>query len=267
MNVTNRATRPQACDPGSAGVQARHASMNHSVVTQTVILAAGNGSRLGSRVSGVPKPLVLVAGRPLIAHALAHAAASGCTEAVVVTGHESDRVRAAVEALGGPLRVRFAHNPDTSVPNGVSLLAAAPLAAPRFFLQMVDHLFAAETLPTLVASPLAPDEEGRVLVDRAPRDLDLEDATKVRLAGGRVSAIGKGISPWDAIDAGCFVLTSAIFDALRQVQSDRDRTVSSGMRQLVARGTLGAADVDGLRWVDVDTPADHAIAERLLRKR
>ena len=129
---------------------------------------------------------------------------------------------------------------------------------------MVDHLFGDIALPKLVASPLNPDETGRVLVDRAPGDIDLRDATKVRLAGGRVQAIGKGIEPWDAVDAGCFVLTSGVFDALRRAPASEPRTVSSGMRQLVSRGSLGAVDVDGTRWVDVDTPADIDLAETLL---
>jgi len=240
--------------------------MNHPV-SQTIILAAGNGSRLGSHASGVPKPLVPVAGRPLIAHALEHAAESGCREAVIVTGYESERVRATVEALASPLQIRFVHNPNTSVPNGVSLLTAAPVAASRFFLQMVDHVFASAALPRLVAAPFGADEVGRVLVDRAPRDIDLDDATRVRLEGARVSAIGKGITPWDAVDAGCFVLSPAVFDALRRVPDDASRTVSSGMRHLVEQGRLGAADLEGLGWVDVDTPADHEVAERLLHGR
>jgi 1L-myo-inositol 1-phosphate cytidylyltransferase len=155
-------------------------------------------------------------------------------------------------------------NPDPSTPNGVSLLAAEPLAAPHFFLQMVDHLFVAPTLRKLVGSPLAGDEAGRVLVDRHPAYLDLDDATKVRVAGRRVIAIGKGISPWDAVDAGCFVLTPAVFQALRDVPAGEMQTVSSGMRRLVARGSLGVADVEGVSWIDVDTPSDHRAAERLL---
>ena len=54
------------------------------MITQTVILAAGVGARLGSAEAGVPKPLLTVGGSPLFAHALGHAAASGCGEAIVV---------------------------------------------------------------------------------------------------------------------------------------------------------------------------------------
>ncbi len=239
----------------------------HAVV-QTVILAAGSGSRLSEARGDVPKPLMAVAGAPLVAHALAHAAAAGCHEAVIVIGYEGARVKAAIEGLRPSLRVRFVENPDFAAPNGVSLLAAEPLAAPTFFLQMVDHLFGDTALSQLVAAPLTAGEAGRVLVDRMPgEDLDLADATKVRLNGSRVTAIGKGIEPWDAIDAGCFVLTRAVFDALRQVSDPASRSVSSGMRHLVAQGQLGSADVAGIEWVDVDTPADRDIAEQLLARR
>jgi choline kinase len=233
-------------------------------VVQTVVLAAGVGTRLGSAEAGVPKPLLTVGGVPLIAHALRHAAASGCDEAVVVIGFEGARVRAAVEAIASPLRIRFVETGDPSAPNGHSLLAAEPVAASRFFLQMVDHMFGAPVLPRLVASRWRDEEAGRVLVDREPDGLDLGDATKVRVDGTRVVAIGKAVVPWDAIDAGCFALTRAVFPALRAVTDGGARTVSSAMRHLVDRSALFAVDMDGVRWVDVDTPRDRAEAERLV---
>lgn len=235
-----------------------------NTITQTVILAAGNGSRLVRGSSGVPKPLLTVGGVPLLAHALAHARASGCVEAIVVIGYEGSRVKAAAESMSSGLEIRFVETPDSSAPNGVSLLAAESVAAPRFFLQMVDHVFGGVALPKLVRSPFESDAGGRVLIDRAPGEIDLHDATKVRLAGERVVAIGKGLQPWDAVDAGCFALTSAVFTALRQAAPSEPRTVSSGMRQLASRGLLGAVDVDGTEWVDVDTPADRELAERLV---
>jgi choline kinase len=209
-----------------------------------------------------------LAGLPLLAHALAHARTSGCREAVIVIGYEGDRVRSAVEAMPHGLSVRFVTNPDYTEPNGVSLLAAARFADDAFYLQMVDHVFLEPTLSRLTAHPLASHEAGRVLVDRHPgTDLDLDDATKVRVHEGRVTAIGKRIEPWDAVDAGCFVLTTAVFDALRHVPDGEPLTVSSGMRQFVREGRLGAVDLEGTEWVDVDTPADRQVAERLLAGR
>lgn len=234
------------------------------MITQTVILAAGIGARLGSAEAGIPKPLLTVCGLPLIAHALRHAADSGCREAIVVIGFEGVRVKAAVEGFGSPLRIQFLETPDAFAPNGHSLLVAESLAAPAFFLQMVDHMFAQPVLPKLAIAPWRDGEAGRVLVDRAPIGLDLDDATKVRVDGERVIAIGKAVDLWDAIDAGCFALTHTVFPALRGVPDGSARTVSSAMRRLVDQRALFAVDVGGVRWVDVDTPRDRADAERLM---
>jgi choline kinase len=231
-------------------------------VTQTVILAAGNGSRL-TTPQGIPKPLMQVGGVPLLGHALSHARASGCNEAVIVVGHEKRRVREAAEAMASGLRLRFVETTDPAAPNGVSLLAAEPVVHELFFLQMVDHLFGDVVLPRLTTRPLAADEAGRVLVDPEPIEISLDDATKVRLAGDRVTAIGKALQEWDAIDAGCFLLRGDIFDALRRAPGGEPRTVSSGMRQLVLQGTLGWAETGAARWTDVDTPADLHAAERI----
>src|ERR1019366_4430221 len=128
----------------TGGQSAKRARMDAADrVTQTVILAAGLGGRLAGSDASVPKPLITVAGLPLIAHALAHAAASGCDDAIIVIGNEGRRVRAAVEALvataamAGRIAVRFVENPDPTTPNGHSLLIAEPCAHDRFFLQMV----------------------------------------------------------------------------------------------------------------------------------
>ena len=236
--------------------------------TQTVILAAGSGSRLSGARGDVPKPLMTIGGVPLIAHALEHARASGCQEAIIVVGYEGARVRAAVESMHSPMRLTFVESPDHAAPNGVSLLAAESAAASRFYLQMVDHLFVLPTMQLLSVRPLAANLIGRVLVDSAPSaDIDLQDATKVQLAGDRVLAIGKGLDEWDAIDAGSFLLTRGIFEALRHVDGSEPMTVSAGMRKLVAEGRLAAADLCGTPWVDVDTPSDRDVAERLVGRR
>jgi choline kinase len=231
--------------------------------SQTVILAAGMGSRLRGAAADAPKPLIEIAGLPLIGHALLHAEASGCREAIVVVGYQGAKVRAATEAIATSLAVRFIETPDPSAPNGYSLAAVEGHTAPRFFLQMVDHVFDQVVLPLLDQDQPECPGAGYLLVDRAPEGLDLNDATRVRLHDRRITAIGKGIEPWDAVDTGCFVLTPTVFEALRQVLPAQPKTVSAAMRRLVEQEQLFAVQMCGVRWADVDTPDDRASAERL----
>ena len=60
---------------------------------QTVILAAGEGTRMRPLTETVPKPMLPVADRPLCAHVADAAVAAGASELVFVVGYEADAVR------------------------------------------------------------------------------------------------------------------------------------------------------------------------------
>lgn len=59
---------------------------------KAMLLAAGRGERLRPLTDRLPKPLVEVAGKPLIAWHLERLAASGCREAVINASHLADRI-------------------------------------------------------------------------------------------------------------------------------------------------------------------------------
>jgi choline kinase len=234
---------------------------------QTVILAAGNGSRLSAARGHLPKPLVPVAGRPLIDYALEQAEAAGVHEAIIVTGKSADQMEAYLAAVSSPVRIRLVHNTRYHDPNGVSLLCAEPYITGPFFLQMADHVFARPVLRFLDRAGAAPEDASRLLVDFHPVNLDEDDATKVRVADGRITAIGKDVYPYDAVDTGCFRLMPRVFTALHEVAKVEPPSVTLGMRWLLARGEFAPVPLSGVRWTDVDTPEDHARASLLFGDR
>ncbi len=60
---------------------------------QTVILAAGQGTRMRPLTDGTPKPMLPVADRPLAAHTADAAVDAGTEQLVFVVGYEADAVR------------------------------------------------------------------------------------------------------------------------------------------------------------------------------
>jgi choline kinase len=232
-------------------------------VRQTVILAAGFGERIGSGGHGTPKPLMEVAGRPLIDYALAQAHAAGCLEAVVIVGNGGYMIEEHLGSRDFQLRTRTVYNPDFQWPNGVSLLSAEAHVNDTFFLQMSDHLFGEAVLGRLADPEAAPGHSLRLLVDRKPLYSDEEDATKVRLEGTMITDIGKELRSWDAVDTGCFLLDRRVFDALRKVRRPEQRSVTAGMLRLSGSGHLAAVQLNDVTWVDVDTMRDRDEAERL----
>ena len=61
-----------------------------------MILAAGFGSRLRPLTDRMPKPLIDVAGKPLIAYSLALLRAAGIREVIINLHHRGEDIRAAL---------------------------------------------------------------------------------------------------------------------------------------------------------------------------
>jgi molybdenum cofactor cytidylyltransferase len=81
-----------------------------------IVLAAGLSERMGGPL---PKQLLRLAGRPLVAISVGNAVASLLDEVVVVTGHRGDEVAEAIADLGAII----APNPDYREGNMTSLRA------------------------------------------------------------------------------------------------------------------------------------------------
>ncbi len=85
-----------------------------------LLLAAGQSRRMGT----LNKLLIGIDGKPMVRHVAEAVAASQASPLVVVTGHERERVEAALDGLPA----RFVHNPDyaqglsTSVRRGLAAL-------------------------------------------------------------------------------------------------------------------------------------------------
>ncbi|MGB2680385.1 MAG: sugar phosphate nucleotidyltransferase, partial [Candidatus Competibacter sp.] len=78
---------------------------------RAMILAAGRGERMRPLTDHTPKPLLLVAGKPLIAHHLEALRAAGFREIVINTGHLGEQLPAAL-GDGRTWAVRIAYSPE-----------------------------------------------------------------------------------------------------------------------------------------------------------
>ena len=234
-------------------------------VRDALVLAAGNGDRFhnGSRRSKLLQPFQ---GRPLILRTLEHARDAGITAAEVVVGYQAESLRAAIrQATPRGLSVHFSYNADWHLENGVSVLAARDrLAGRRIALLMGDHLFESRVLERLLRVPAAADES-LLAVDTRPAEPDIvAEATKVRLDGMRITAIGKDLIEYDALDTGMFVCAPPLFDALVESRASGDTTLSGGVRRLAGRGLMRGVDIGDADWYDIDTMMDLEHARRAL---
>ena len=234
-------------------------------VRDAVVLAAGNGDRFqnGTRQSKLLQPVL---GRPLILRTLATAAEAGITSFEIVVGYQAEAVREVIERHPPQgASIHFTYNPEWHLENGVSVLAVRRrFNDRRFALLMGDHVFEAPVLSRLLRMAV-PADESILAIDARPAPADIAaEATKVRMSGDHITAIGKELGTFDALDTGLFVCSPALFDALETARQGGDTTLSGGIRQLAARGLMRGAEVGAATWYDIDTVADLAAAESLL---
>ncbi len=241
-----------------------------------IILAAGDGDRLGALTQRYPKAVLDAGGKPLIGYPLAACAAAGIKEIAIIVGYLGDKVR---EALGDGhqfgVRLTYISNDNYLGGNGVSVLKAfrwtqgAPVV-----LCMADHVIEGDLVKRLVDRCPVPhlnqtcDET--LCVDwttPAAEYLNVDEATKVALNGdGDITDFGKDLARWDALDTGVFLLTGRFFRALDGLVRHRGLGVgvSDAVRFLVEHGhRFETCDVTGCFWMDVDTEEDLAAVRRM----
>lgn len=95
---------------------------------RAMILAAGRGERLRPLTDHVPKPMVPVAGRPLIEYHLNALAAAGFKEVVINVAHLADAIIAALgEGSRFGLALHYSHEPVGALDTGGGIKQALPL--------------------------------------------------------------------------------------------------------------------------------------------
>src|SRR4051812_11042174 len=237
--------------------------MTH-LLDDAIILAAGNGDRFrnGSTHSKLVAPVAEV---PLLIRTLRSARQAGITHAHIVLGYDADAVRAlAMSGAPAGLTLHFHMNDAWHEENGRSVLQArAGLRDRAFAILMGDHIFEPEALQSIARTPRAPGET-LIGIDRhtTTREIVVE-ATKVRMEGDRIVAIGKSIDPFHGLDTGLFVSDQSVFQAISDSCADGDTTLSGGIARLAARRAVRGVDIGFAKWCDVDTLADLALAEEL----
>ncbi|MCY4729082.1 NTP transferase domain-containing protein [Natronomonas gomsonensis] len=212
---------------------------------QTVILAAGEGTRMRPLTETVPKPMLPVADRPLCAHTADAAVQAGAEELVFVVGYEADAVR---EYFGDEYR-------GVDVSFAVQEKQRGTADAVRAAREHLDGAFA-----VLNGDNLYDPASVAALFEVAPAvaAIEVEDPRNygvLSVDGDRVTDIvEKPEEPrTNLANAGAYAFPEAALSHLDVPQSDRGEYE---ITDVVAR-VIDDADVTAVtlsRWLDVGRP-------------
>lgn len=114
--------------------------MNALASDTAMVLAAGLGTRMRPLTNDRPKPLVEVAGKPLIDHALDRLAEAGVARAVVNVHHFSDAVEAHAKARTTPA-ITISDERAQLLETGGGLVKAQDLLPDPFFCANSDNVW------------------------------------------------------------------------------------------------------------------------------
>jgi len=231
-------------------------------VDKGIILAAGDGDRLGELTESCPKVLLPVQDNiPLIRYPIEAMAAVGINEIMIVVGYLGNKVKEELDNGNQfDVRLKYTSNPDYLGGNAISVHKARDWArGETVVLCMGDHLIEREVVKRLLEDTKTANET--LCVDYAPAEHhEVAEATKVALDGsGCIEDIGKDLVYWDALDTGVFLLTDNFFRALDELvhQYGIDVEISDVVRFLISQGyCFNTCDASGCFWLDVDTEED-----------
>ncbi|HVI32883.1 NTP transferase domain-containing protein [Phenylobacterium sp.] len=247
-----------------------------SSVTRALILSAGQGKRLLPLTTSRPKCLIDLSGKTLLEWQLQGLRAAGIREVVVVTGFKAEAVDAELARLSIPgLEVRTLFNPFYDVADN---LASCWMAREVFDRELLllngDTLFEPAVAERLLAAPAS---EITVTVDRKA-EYDADDM-KVLEEGGRLEAIGKTITEYNAESIGFIRFSAAgaarfvaAIDAVIRSPGGLKRWYLSAIDELARdTGVVTVQSIEGLDWGEMDFPADVeanlALTERWVARR
>lgn len=236
-----------------------------SSIRRALILAAGRGIPVGD--GRIPNCLAEVGGIPILERTLGVLARAGIRKVGITVGWQGAEVRRRMPTLlaaepGLDLEVTFFENQAWDRPNGISVQAARSFLTERTLLVMADQVAAPALCAEMCALPPHGDRTVLAVDKDLARVFDVDDATKARLSGGAVTAIGKDLRKYDAVSAGMFVCGPSLLEALDGLP---DPSLTQGVAAAASRGQVLAHEVAGKLWQDVDTPDMRRHAEWMLR--
>jgi choline kinase len=241
---------------------------------KAVILAAGKGTRLAPLTNNLPKPMIELAGRPLLLRTIDRLAAVGIrgSDVIVVTGYRQEVIRSRLdkEGLGSCQTVFNPHWDDWN--NFYSLLVAREAVNGDSLLQFDgDVLFDGAVLPRMLAAP------GPACLAIDVRDeLDPETMKVSADNEGRIRQVSKKLDPISSI--GEYIgltrldapIASLVFDELSRFPDIglTHEYYDHGYHLLAGRGEgpFRVVDIHDCVTTEIDDLADLRRAEALLAK-
>jgi mannose-1-phosphate guanylyltransferase len=227
---------------------------------KAMLLTAGLGTRLRPFAYVLPKPMIPLLNRPLIAWIVERAIAAGVRELIVNLHHFPEAIESYLPAAFPDASFTFSHEPALLGTGGGVRKVRALLEGDEDFLLANGDTLQHFPFEDLRAARRATNALAALTLRHPPPG---DTYTAVWLDGGRITGFGKGTGE-ALMFSGSHCVSSRIFELLP------DRPVSELVSDVyvpaVANGsqTLAGVPVDDPFWFDIGTPQRYLAATQAL---
>ncbi|MGH8517058.1 MAG: N-acetylmuramate alpha-1-phosphate uridylyltransferase MurU [Panacagrimonas sp.] len=224
---------------------------------RAMILAAGRGERMRPLTDRVPKPLLPVAGVPLIEHAIARLARAGVHDLVINLGYRGDQIRDHLgDGAAHGVRIGWSDEGDPPLETGGGVFRALDLLGDRPFLLVNADVYADFDFAALAARAGDFGSHDLAHLVLVPNPAHRPDGD-FGLTAGRARNDGQTRLTY----SGIAILRPELFLNCE----DGRFPLAPLLRQAAACDELSGERFDG-PWSDVGTPERLAALESTLRK-
>ena len=224
------------------------------------ILAGGLATRLRPITEKIPKSLVPVAGRPILAHQLEMLHAQGIRHAVLCIGFLGEIIQREFGSEACGIKLEYSFDGEKLLGTGGAIKRALPKLGEEFFI-----LYGDSYLPIPYA-PVADffQRSGKPGLMTVYRNEGLYDTSNVIFRNGEIVVYDKKakLPEMHHIDYGLSMFKSSVFEAYA---ADQIFDLAEVMRRLVREKQLAGYEVPE-RFYEMGSPAGLAELEALLKK-
>ena len=217
---------------------------------KAVILAAGEGARMGPFTASVPKVMIPVGNRPILEYVVRSLVESGIPDLLMVVGYRRERIQAYFQdGKAFDARITYVHEPKQLGTAHSLREAKEGLDGPFLVLNgsnLVDRAFVADLLGHAEAPAVAIQESDR------PQEYGV-----VTLGGRHVVAITERPREVTSnlISTGAYALNPSIFDLIDRQAEEGHHDLPTVLSEWAKTTPIAAVESRGT-WVDARYPWD-----------
>jgi dTDP-glucose pyrophosphorylase len=228
----------------------------HARIDRAVILAAGRGTRMGMMTDALPKPMLPIAGRPMLDHILERLEAADLQRFLIVVGYHGEAIQDYFRNSRFNIEFRVQESVNGT---GAAALLARDFTANEAFLLTFADILCSPTEYTRAIKTLDDNTQGVVAVKTVADPFqgaavyaDKSFITRI------VEKPAKGTSTTSWNSAGFYCFRASIFNYLVALKPSvrNEYELTSAIEAMLADGlSLKISPIAG-EWRDIGRPED-----------